>query len=95
MPFAHADLNMASAVEKRLEKLDAEIAELQPEIKAAREKYGIARKEDEKKFKEILDQLVEKEKALISSRDKLQAQLTGAQPGGVPWGVDQMRTVAN
>ena len=92
MPFAHADLNMA---EEQVKWLNAEIAQLQPEIKAAREKYGIARKEDEKKFKEILDQLVEKEKALISSRDKLQAQLTGAQPGGVPWGVDQMRTVAN
>ena len=80
-PAVNADLAMADMLEQCIQKLDDEIATLQPKIDAAREKYGNARMEEEKKFKQILDQLVEKEKALISSRDKLLDKLPGALPG--------------
>ena len=85
-PAINADLAMANVLAQRIQKLDDEIAALQPQIDAAWTEYSAAVRDispavfvaaSEQKH----DQLVEKEKALMSSRDKLLDKLPGAQPG--------------
>ena len=61
-----------------------EIAALQPQIDAARAEYRAAVRDNSPakvELKEILDQLVEEEKALISGRNELLGKLPGVQPG--------------
>ena len=77
---------MADMLEQRIQKLDDEIAALQPQIDAAWTGYSAATRDGSPAefvaaSKQKHDQLVEKEKALISSRDKLLDKLPGALPG--------------
>ena len=70
-------------LKQRFQKLEEEIAAVQPELNRLREKYLKALEQNapnKAELEAVYNQLVEKEKALISSRDKLVDKLPGAQP---------------
>ncbi len=68
---------------QRFQEVNAEIAAMQPELNRLREEYLKALNQNapnKDELREVLNQLVEEKKALISSRDKLLDKLPGAQP---------------